>query len=31
MFQKADIVVAVTGLTKAGGSETPENPWNHVY
>src|SRR5690606_21246668 len=31
MFHKADIVVAVTGLTKAGGSETPEKPVGTMF
>lgn len=31
LFSKADIVVAVTGLTKAGGSETKEKPVGTMF
>ena len=31
LFKKADIVVAVTGLTKSGGSETKEKPVGTVF
>lgn len=30
-FKKADIIVAVTGLTKSGGSETEEKPVGTVF
>ncbi len=31
MFNKADILVAVTGLTKSGGSETEDKPLGTIY
>lgn len=31
MFNKADILVAVTGLTKAGGSETDDKPVGTMF
>ena len=31
MFNKADILVAVTGLTKSGGSETEDKPVGTIY
>ncbi|WCM41693.1 CinA family protein [Flavobacterium sp. CBA20B-1] len=31
LFKKADIIVAVTGLTKAGGSETEEKPVGTIF
>ncbi len=31
LFNKADIVVAVTGLTKSGGSETEEKPVGTMF
>lgn len=31
MFNKADILVAVTGLTKSGGSETDDKPVGTIY
>ncbi|RRA91708.1 hypothetical protein EG242_12435 [Paenimyroides viscosum] len=31
MFNKADNLVAVTGLTKSGGSETEDKPVGTIY
>jgi len=31
LFSKADVVIAVTGLTKAGGSESPSKPVGTMF